>query len=465
MAVKRQTLNIPEQALQVLKMLERAGNKAYFVGQCVAELLRGGSPMDYDVITTADFSEMLYVFRDMRIVSQNEDMSSVMVSSLGLVIQVSSYCGEIKDGKAVYTDNYIFDLVHRDFSAFAIAYHPRKGFRDPFDGMPCIKDGVITLKAIGEYPVVMWNENDLDENELTLKLEPKSSLVTNPFNMLTALELLGAENYEIDSVTADAIKADAPLLREADKHELSRRFTRILLTRNISGVMARFPEVFSAIEPELLKAQRYKERYYDSTLWEHISKSVEFAPPQADIRYAMLFHNVGIPDCRCRDSHGNTFFYGHGEYGRITAANFFEKYRAELKLRSDTDMLIESHDISITEDRTAVKRLLCEYSHEELKKLIKLRIADDTAKPTVHEGVIAMYRRTLTMLDDIIASGECYSISQLAIKENDLITHRLVANKAQARAVIESLYEAVLAEPSLNVAPILLDMVRKSVRR
>ena len=202
MAVKRQTLNIPEQALQVLKMLERAGNKAYFVGQCVAELLRGGSPMDYDIITTADFGEMLYVFRDMRIVSQNEDMSSVMVSSLGLVIQVSSYCGEIKDGKAVYTDNYIFDLVHRDFSAFAIAYHPRKGFRDPFDGMPCIKDGVITLKAIGEYPVVMWHENDLDENELTLKLEPKSSLVTNPFNMLTALELLGAENYEIDSVTA-----------------------------------------------------------------------------------------------------------------------------------------------------------------------------------------------------------------------------------------------------------------------
>ena len=71
----------------------------------------------------------------------------------------------------------------------------------------------------------------------------------------------------------------------------------------------------------------------------------------------------------------------------------------------------------------------------------------------------------MTMLEDIIASGECYSISQLAIKENDLITHRLVANKAQARAVIESLYEAVLAEPSLNVAPILLDMVRKSVRR
>ena len=69
------------------------------------------------------------------------------------------------------------------------------------------------------------------------------------------------------------------------------------------------------------------------------------------------------------------------------------------------------------------------------------------------------------MLDDIIASGECYSVSQLAVKENDLIMHRLAANKAQAKAVINSLYEAVLAEPSLNVAPVLLDMVRKSMRR
>ena len=39
-------------------------------------------------------------------------------------------------------------------------------------------------------------------------------------------------------------------------------------------------------------------------------------------------------------------------------------------------MLIESHDVAFTEDRVALKRLLCEYSHDELKKLLKLRIAD-----------------------------------------------------------------------------------------
>ena len=451
--------------MQVLKALERAGNKAYFVGQCIAELLRGGTPMDYDIITDADFSEMLYVFREMRIVSQNEELCSVMVSSLGLVIQVSCYCSEVKDGKAVYTDNYLFDLARRDFSVNAIAYHPRKGFRDPFDGMECIKDGIITLKAIGEYPVVLWHENDLDGNELTLKLSPQSSIVTNPMNILTALTLFGTENYEIDGITADSIKANAQLLSALPEREVYRAFTKMLLTRNISKVMIRFPEVFAAIEPELIKAQQYKERYCDSTLWEHIAKSVEFAPPMAQVRYAALFHNAGIPDCRCRDSHGNISFNGHAELGRITAANFLGRFHSEQTVRSDTDMLIEYHDIDFSEDRFALKRLFGELTYEELKKLIKLRIADDTAKPSVHEGQVAMYRRISALLDDIAASGECCSIEQLAIKEKDLLTRRLVSNKAQATAVINSLFEAVLADPKLNVAPVLLDMVRKSLRR
>lgn len=465
MAVKSQKLNIPEQALQVLRLLERAGNKAYFVGQCVAELLKGGSPMDYDIITDADFSEMLYVFREMRIVSQNEELCSVMVSSLGLVIQVSCYCSEIKDGKAVYTDNYLFDLARRDFSVNAIAYHPRKGFRDPFDGMECIKDGVTTLKAIGEYPVVLWHENDLDGNELTLKLSPKSSIVTNPMNILTALTLFGTENYEIDGITADSIKANANMLCLLPEREVYRAFTKMLLTRNISKVMIRFPEVFSALSPELLKAQQYKDRYFDGTLWEHIAKSVEFAPPAPQVRYAALFHNCGIPDCKCRDSHGNISYGGHTELGRITAGIFLCRYHSEQSVKSDTDMLIEYHDISFTEDRVALKRLFGELSYEELKKLIKLRIADDMAKPSVHEGQVAMYRRISALLDDIAASGECCSKEQLAVKEKDLIARRLVSNKAQAAAVINSLFEAVLAEPKLNVAPVLLDMVRKSVRR
>ena len=86
------------------------------------------------------------------------------------------------------------------------------------------------------------------------------------------------------------------------------------------------------------------------------------------------------------------------------------------------------------------------------------------AKPSVHEGQVAMYRRISALLDDIAASGECCCKEQLAVKEKDLIARRLVANKAQATAVINSLFEAVLADPKLNVAPVLLDMVRKSVR-
>ena len=147
MAVKK--LNIPSQVSGVLKTIESEGCRAYIVGQCVSELLRGGTPMDYDIITNADFEEMQYIFRDTRIVSRDRRMSSVMVSVLGMVIQVSSYKSGIENGTAVYTDNYLFDLAGRDFSVNAIAYHPRRGFKDPFDGMECINGDTITLKAIG----------------------------------------------------------------------------------------------------------------------------------------------------------------------------------------------------------------------------------------------------------------------------------------------------------------------------
>jgi hypothetical protein len=97
--------------------------------------------------------------------------------------------------------------------------------------------------------------------------------------------------------------------------------------------------------------------------------------------------------------------------------------------------------------------------------IIKLRIADDMAKPVVHEGKVASYRRSLQILDDIVKSGECCRISQLAISKSDLLSRRLATNEKQAARIIEMLYEAVLEQPKLNLAPILIDMVKKTIKK
>jgi len=462
----KQKLNIPQQIADMLKTIEREKCKAYIVGSCVSELLAGRTPMDYDIITNAGFEEMMYIFRDMRIVSRDRKMSSVMVSVPGMVVQVSSYKKEVVNGEAIYTDNYLFDLAGRDFSANAIAYHPRKGFKDPFDGMECIEGETITLKAIGEYPIKLWKENDLDENELTLKLEPPSSLKTNPENILNALIFLGNGNYKIDEVTAKAINENAPLLRNIEKEILFTKFTRLLLTRNISLVMRQFPKVFCDICPDLKAAHEFLPREnFGCDLWEHICRAVEFSPPQAASRYTALFHNAGNPDCYSDDGTGTEHYYGHQELGRIIASRFLNSVTSDRKLKDDVDFLIEYHDVEIKEDRIHLKRLMNDIEAEELKTIIKLRIADDMAKPTVHEGKVASYRRCLQVLDDIVKSGECCKMSQLAIKKTDLLSRHLATNEKQAARIIEMLYEAVLEQPRLNLAPILIDMVKKTIKK
>lgn len=462
----KQKLNIPQQIADMLKTIEREQCKAYIVGSCVSELLAGRNPMDYDIITNAGFEEMLYIFRDMRIVSKDRKMSSMMVSVPGMVVQVSTYKKEVVNGEAVCTDNYLFDLVGRDFSANAIAYHPRKGFKDPFDGMECIEGETITLKAIGEYPIRLWKENDLDENELTLKLEPQSSIKSNPENILNALIFLGNGNYAIDEVTAKSINENSPLLSTIEKEVLFTKFTRLLLTRNISLVMKQFPKVFCDICPELSAAYGFLPREnFGCNLWEHISRAVEFSPPQAATRYTALFHNAGNPDCYSDDGTGTEYYYGHSELGRVIARRFLSGITSDKKLKETVDFLIEYHDTEIKEDRIHLKRLMNDLEAEELKTIIKLRIADDMAKPSVHEGKVASYRRCLQLLDEIVKSGECCKISQLAIKKTDLLARRLAANEKQAERIIEMLYEAVLEQPKLNLAPILIDMVKKTMKR
>ena len=462
----KQKLNIPQQIADMLKTIEREQCKAYIVGSCVSELLAGRNPMDYDIITNAGFEEMLYIFRDMRIVSKDRKMSSMMVSVPGMVVQVSTYKKEVVNGEAICTDNYLFDLAGRDFSANAIAYHPRKGFKDPFDGMECIEGETITLKAIGEYPIRLWKENDLDENELTLKLEPQSSIKSNPENILNALIFLGNGNYAIDEVTAKSINENSPLLSTIEKEVLFTKFTRLLLTRNISLVMKQFPKVFCDICPELSAAYGFLPREnFGCNLWEHISRAVEFSPPQAATRYTALFHNAGNPDCYSDDGTGTEYYYGHSELGRVIARKFLNGITSDKKLKETVDFLIEYHDVEIKEDRIHLKRIMNDLEAEELKTIIKLRIADDMAKPSVHEGKVASYRRCLQLLDDIVKSGECCKMSQLAIKKTDLLSRRLAVNEKQAERIMEMLYEAVLEQPKLNLAPILIDMVKKTMKR
>ena len=50
---------LPQEVKNVLQKLEAAGHQAYAVGGCVRDTLRGVTPHDYDVTTSARPEEVL----------------------------------------------------------------------------------------------------------------------------------------------------------------------------------------------------------------------------------------------------------------------------------------------------------------------------------------------------------------------------------------------------------------------
>ena len=80
---------LPEQVTKAIDVLEKSGYDAYIVGECVRELLLGSDPQDYDIVTNAGINDILFAFRDYRISDEGMKRGEILVTVVGMIIQIS----------------------------------------------------------------------------------------------------------------------------------------------------------------------------------------------------------------------------------------------------------------------------------------------------------------------------------------------------------------------------------------
>ena len=135
-------------------------------------------------------------------------------------------------------------------------------------------------------------------------------------------------------------------------------------------------------------------------------------------------------------------------------------------LSEEISWLVFYHDKEIPESRADLKRLLDALGAEDLRKLIQCEIADSRAKKLDTETPdVQRLRAAAAALREILDSGECYNIRQLAITQRELMERRLVTNEQEAEQLINALFDMVLDKPSFNNKLMLLDMAEKSKQR
>ncbi len=195
----------------VLRQLRAAGHIAYFAGGCVRDTLLGHPAKDWDIATDAPPKRVRSLFPRTQAVGQA--FGVILVRHNHSVVEVATFRAEgaYLDGRRpsnVHFTTAQQDAQRRDFTINGL-------FLDPLDN-----DRVI------DY---VGGLEDLRANRLRAIGNPAERFREDHLRLLRAIRFAARFDLEIDSATADAIHADAPLLKQISPERVADEL-RLMLT-------------------------------------------------------------------------------------------------------------------------------------------------------------------------------------------------------------------------------------------
>jgi poly(A) polymerase len=207
-------VEISKNALKVLSQLKEAGFSAYLVGGGVRDLLLGGKPKDFDIVTDARPEEVKQVFRNCRLIGKRFRLAHVHFGRE--IIDVATFRRtEEMHAKLKYSDNGMIvrdnvygnleeDVWRRDFTINAIYYDiSDSSFLDYTGGLEDLEKRV--LRVIGD-PIQRYQED--------------------PVRMFRAIRFAAKLGFELEEQTAKAIFQLAGLLRNVSNARLLEEVTK-----------------------------------------------------------------------------------------------------------------------------------------------------------------------------------------------------------------------------------------------
>lgn len=454
---------LPPQIQEAIERLENAGFDAYIVGACVRELILGNSPQDFDIVTNAEINDIMFTFRDYRLSDEGMQRGEIMVTILGMIVQISPYRRELVGNRVMYADNLEDDLARRGFTMNAMAYSPKAGLIDPYDGREALSGEVKRIVAIGENITVNVKVGGKPTAETVYDMSKSFSI--QPSRLLEAIRFCSEDEYEIEERTRECMRANVSCFDYADAASIRGELERIVMGKYAARALENNADILKYVLPEIEPCIGFQQQsgHHDFDVWTHICKAVGYSLPEPEIRFAMLFHDLGKPDCMFLDSKGHGHFKGHGERGRLLAEGIMRRLDFPKNMSGEISWLVYHHDVPIPEDRKELKALIRELGAADLKNLLQCEIADSRARKVDSEPPqTAKLRASLAALSEITETGECYEISQLAVTKRELLDRRFVTNDRDAEQLMNALFEIVLDKPSFNNRLMLLDIAEKS---
>ena len=438
-------IKIPKDAESIINRLNEHGYEAYVVGGCVRDSILGKTPNDWDICTSATPDKMIEIFADHEVIPTGLQHGTITIVVDHVPFEVTTFRidGDYSDNRrpdtVEFTTDIVKDLSRRDFTVNAMAYNPKVGLVDPYDGKKDIQSKVI--RCVGNA------DDRFHEDALRI---------------IRALRFASVYGFEISSETAKSIHSNAGLLNNIAVERINVELCKLLCGKGVLDILLNYSDVIATIIPELKPCIGFNQnnRYHQYTIYDHIAHAVSnYTGKDLIVKVALLLHDIGKPLCYTEDKNGG-HFYGHGVPSRDIAEGIVRRLKFDNYTQKNVVELVLYHDAVIEPTVKVVKRWLNKIGEEQLFRLLDIRMADILAHAEgTQASRIERCVAVRSIAEDVISSEQCFKLKDLKVNGNDLMAIGIPQGRELGNA-LNWLLDMVINGEAQNDKDELLSLVR-----
>ena len=198
--------------VKILSMIEDNGFEAYIVGGYVRDYLLDKDTKDIDICTNARVVELVDIFSDFNITSNN--YGAVKITYNDFKFDITTYREDVKyDGdrrnlEIKYVDNLVEDIKRRDFTCNTLCMNKEGNIIDILNGRKDIENKII--KCVGDI---------------------NQKLIEDPLRILRAIRFATVLDFKIDKDLYDAIIENKELVANLSTTRMKEELTKILVSK------------------------------------------------------------------------------------------------------------------------------------------------------------------------------------------------------------------------------------------
>ncbi|MBR2997914.1 MAG: hypothetical protein IKF37_02420 [Bacilli bacterium] len=318
-----------EKAIEVLKLIEKKGFKAYIVGGYVRDIYLSINASDIDIATSATPKDLIKIFK--KNISIDEKYGSTKLNYKNFWFDITTFRKDIKykdnrkPTEIEYVDTIGEDINRRDFTINTLYMDKDGNIIDVFDAKKDINNKVI--KCVGS------SDEKIKEDALRI---------------LRAVRFATVLNFKIDKDLEKSIKKYINNIKDLSFHRKKEELNYIFRSSNYEYGLSLIHKYKLDKYLEISKLKKLKQTSDVLGMWAQINYSDNYPFSRLEretignIREMLVYNKI---DNYSLYKYGILISLTVGEILGIDKKNILKSYE-ELKIHSENDIVLNNLDIA-----------------------------------------------------------------------------------------------------------------------